>query len=457
MENENIVQKIRVKFNISQEELAHVLGVSYTSVNAWEGGKRTPQDHMMNILTDILESDQLPILGIDLKTPKGLFRTDAGYVSSVINYDNVRDFLPYTHNIGRWYGSLPSFLVRDLLQFARTDFNNHGPVLANFSGSGTVALEAGLAGMECYASDINPMALQLSRVKTTPLHISSKEFKEAYQSIINNQNIIIEEDSLEKSNLFCGKNKWIPDELKRAVLQLSSGIMKISDEGLKNLFSTALASIVINFANIDKRCTNHYVYKESAPFNREQFNSAFLSEAETYLRAIGELENVANYKIPSVLYGSCCSLPFEDNSMGIVFSHPPYGTTINYYSINRIQMSILDLINLKTNSKSTIIEKCRENDISSGTLSKFCSFTSAWVNEAFRVLRPGGLFISIIGDSRDGGKLSHPFTDIISYGEQCGFVMKELFIWVTNHKSGMHIKRKGNHIDHNYIIIMEKK
>ena len=100
--------------------------------------------------------------------------------------------------------------------------------------------------------------------------------------------------------------------------------------------------------------------------------------------------------------------------------------------------------------------KCKENDLSAGTLARFNSFTQKWISEVYRVLKPGGIFVSIIGDSRDGGKLSHPFTDIIHYGETAGLILKEIFIWVTNNKSGMHIKRKGNHIDHNYIIIMEK-
>lgn len=34
--------KLRVKLNISQMELAHLLGVSFSSVNRWEKGKFMP-------------------------------------------------------------------------------------------------------------------------------------------------------------------------------------------------------------------------------------------------------------------------------------------------------------------------------------------------------------------------------------------------------------------------------
>lgn len=34
--------KLRVKLNVSQTELAKILGVSFSSINRWEKGKYTP-------------------------------------------------------------------------------------------------------------------------------------------------------------------------------------------------------------------------------------------------------------------------------------------------------------------------------------------------------------------------------------------------------------------------------
>jgi len=458
MDKNNIVFQIRNKFNISQEELAHVLGVSYTSVNAWEGGKRIPQEQMLTVLKDILNSDELPTIGINAKSPKGLFRTDAGYVSSIIDYNNMRDHLPYTHNIGRWYGSLPSFLVRDLLKFIRTDFSKTGPVLANFSGSGTVALEAALSGMTCYATDINPMAIALSTLKTHPTKtLTISDLEKAFNYITQNKTILLADSASTKDNIIIGENRWLSDKARVSIQELCSGISLLEDYDLKLLFTVALASIVINFCNIDKRCTNHYVFKNNSDFSRHNLEKALWDEVFEYKTAISRLDDVPNYCRPEIMYGNACSLTFKDKSMGIVFSHPPYGTTINYYSINRIPISIIELVKFNNTPQLLNATDCKKNDLSSGTLSRFNSFTECWVSEAYRVLRPGGIFVSIIGDSRNNGKLSHPFTDMISYGESHGFIMKEIFIWVTNHKSGMHVKRKGNHIDHNYVIIMEKK
>lgn len=455
MEKKNIVSQIRKKFNISQEELAHILGVSYTSINAWEGEKRIPQEHMLTILNELYNADELPQVNPITKQCYGLARSNSGYVSSIVDYSNMKDTMPFTHGIGRWYGCLPSFLVRDVLQFIRTDMCAVGPVLANFSGSGTVALEAGLSSIPCYAIDVNPMALALSSLKTNNKNVPSlDQLKNAYLAVIENHEISL--PMVSPLNLIATENKWLSNEVRLAIKEICSGISKIENFEVQQLLAVALSSIATSYCNIDTRCTNHYVFKENTAYTRTKLELALWDEIKSYYDALHDLVHNSKYIVPTVQYGNTCELDFPSNSMGVVFSHPPYGTTINYYSINRIPNSVLELINFKNSIFNLHMANCKENDLSSGTLSRFNSFTQKWISETYRVLKPGGIFVSIIGDSRDGGKLSHPFTDIIRYGEMSGFILKEIFIWVTNNKSGMHIKRKGNHIDHNYIIIMEK-
>ena len=455
MEKKNVVSLVRKKFNISQEELAHILGVSYTTVNAWEGEKRIPQEHMLTILNELYRGDQLPQGTSVPAQGQGLSRSNSGYVSSIVDYNNMKDTMPFTHGIGRWYGCLPSFLVRDILQFVRTDLGAGGPVLANFSGSGTVALEAGLASLSCYAIDVNPMALALSLLKTNNKSVPSLEqLEKAYAAVVENHEISLPEVSA--LNLVSSENKWLSPELRHRLQEICSGISQAEDFETRLLFGVALSSITTSYCNIDKRCTNHYVFKTNTGYTRESFQLALWDEVKSYYDALCKLVHHPKYIAPAIQYGNACTLSFPSGSMGIVFSHPPYGTTINYYSINRVPNSVLELIDFKNSIFETQMTKCKENDLSAGTLARFNSFTQKWISEVYRVLKPGGIFVSIIGDSRDGGKLSHPFTDIIHYGETAGLILKEIFIWVTNNKSGMHIKRKGNHIDHNYIIIMEK-
>lgn len=459
MMNENIVTKIRKKHGITQEELAHTLNVSYTSVNAWETGRREPQERMKTVLLDILESD-LSTHTVGALKSKGINRTDSGFVSSVIDYNLLRDTNPYTHGIGKWYGTLPSFLVKDLIKFLATDFNNSGDAVVNFSGSGTVPLELSLAGRQCTAVDANPMAVLMGRVKTLYKDFSDKALIDsAFQQVVNQSAITVDKDLFATSNLITNPNKWILPEVQNEILRALSGINHLENSLVRQLFSLALAVISTEFCSIDKRCTNHYVYKQPGIFVREKFVDALKSEVYGWLPKFEELRAVDGYVAPEIYLGDACRLPVRDSSVNLVFSHPPYGTTINYYAINRVSLSILEVVNLyehEAQVPETLAADCQKTDLSSGTIKRFRQLTPQWMSEAYRVLKKGGLIVVIIGDSRDLGKLSHPFTDVIIEGEKIGFVTKEILIWITNHKAGMHVKRKGHHIDHNYVIIMEK-
>lgn len=454
----NMITQIRQKHGITQEELAHILNVSYTSVNAWETEKRKPQERMRNVLSELLAADKLSDY-IKSVSPfnVGIRRSDAGFVSTIIDYGNLRDPYPYTHGFGRWYGSLPSFLVRDLLSFLSTDLNNSGDAVVNFCGSGTVALELSISGRNCLAVDANPVAVLLSKVKTTPLnHSLVEDLLHEANRVVFEEHDLSSFEGLSGDNLLVSNSKWIPSDVCRFTLGCLSSIRRLNSNEIKNILTITLACILPDYCCIDKRCTNHYVYKKAVPFSKEAFAESYLREIESFIEKNKDLSSISNYKIPSIQLGNACDLPVDNESVTLVFSHPPYGTTINYYAINRIALSVVEAAGIFDN-KSNIFADCRSNDISSGTLSRFSSFTQNWVSEAYRVLKPGGVLAVVIGDSRNGGALSHPFTDVILTGEQVGFITKELFIWITNHKAGMHVKRKGNHIDHNYILILEKK
>lgn len=457
MHSTELISSIRTKFNLSQEELARYLKISYTTVNAWETGKRQPQEHMLSVLSELYSLQTLPA-DRRFVANQGLVRSDAGYVSSVLDYGTEKDPNLLTHGIGRWYGCLPSFLVSDLIDVISTDFNNNGEALVNFSGSGTVALELGLHGRKCTAIDVNPTALALTSIKTIKCKTSGRIDYSKLREDLLNSSLPNNVSGIPRDNLLVQDNRWLAQSAKSELASICYSIAKVEDPSIRSLLAISAANIVIDFCNIDKRCTNHYVFKQNNKFNRQEFIKALIEESKIIEEKRRSLSEVKGYIEPSVQWGDACSLRFEDNRFSLIFSHPPYGTTVNYYSISRMQSSIIELVShYSGESDSLSLKRCKETDISSGTLRRFNERSRGWISEAARVLLKGGLLLVIIGDSRDRGKLSHPFTQVIADGESNGLILKEVFIWITNQKSGMHVKRKGNHIDHNYVIIMEKQ
>lgn len=61
----NAIIKLRVKLNVSQSELAKMLGVSFSSVNRWETGKYAPTIIAKEKLKKVLQEN-----GIELEEVK---------------------------------------------------------------------------------------------------------------------------------------------------------------------------------------------------------------------------------------------------------------------------------------------------------------------------------------------------------------------------------------------------
>lgn len=452
----NLINEVRVRHALTQEQLAFLLGVSFTTINAWENGRRRVPIERQVALRELLNCERSIAAEKLLDEKSGLARSDAGFVSSVISYNGRRDSNPVTHGIGRWYGNLPSFLVSDIVKFCKSDLGHIRRALVNFCGSGTAALEFGLAGIDCDAIDVNPVAWLLSTLKTqeidapTPRAIKSL-VAEARESQIN-----LRQPRATEGNLITTENKWITPLARRLLLQATAAINHKRDLAARFVYTAALLNVSIDFCQIDKRCTNHYVFKHNA-VSSDEFFEKFESECLSIAKRLKSLGALNGYKRPKISLQDNRNTAFADGAYDVVFSHPPYGTMINYFSMSRVHLSIVELIDLGLKvSSDGILAATRQADQSSSTNQAFANSIPGWVREASRLLAVNGHLICIIGDGRDKGFLSHHHVDIISHAEAAGMRLKELFIWVTENKSGMHVKRKGHHIDHNYILVLQK-
>jgi putative transcriptional regulator len=50
-----LVKKLRVRLQLTQEQFAQQIGVTYSTVNHWENGKRMPQPFLLRRLQEVKE------------------------------------------------------------------------------------------------------------------------------------------------------------------------------------------------------------------------------------------------------------------------------------------------------------------------------------------------------------------------------------------------------------------
>ena len=361
----------------------------------------------------------------------------SNFISSIWKFEEKKD-ANSVHNIFRWYGKLPPELVSKLLSV----YGFPGcRVLANFLGSGTVLVECQKRNICCAGTDISPLSLLVSSVKTSPLNITN--ISQLTKSIIEKAKQTFSNENIYNSGLY-DPVKWYGNINAQKILALKHEITKVSDTRMKQVLEVSLLSILRDCSYVDSRCVNHIVVNKN-----KKTSEVF----ECFDKAVGRIvESVKNLPADNtatltIKESSADDLKWcQDGVYDLIISHPPYLNAVNYYNIYRMCTDLMD------KSYSDI----RNKDFSAKNYAEYLKLMKGTFCEAYRVLKKGGRTAVIIGDVRYKGNILTLGADFISLLKEIGFVIEDIFIWVTEQKAGMSVTRRGNFIDHNYIIIAKK-
>lgn len=365
--------------------------------------------------------------------------TKNNYISSIWNFDYSENSTYLTHSSYRWYGKLIPQLVSRVLDL----YANEGDsIIANFCGSGTIALEALLKNINCIATDINPLALLISNVKTNYIIINNLE--SLIDKLINSAQKI--ESSVSIDYLY-QPEKWYNNNDAYKLVALKNSIEKIKDKKVRDFFMCSLVNIVRDCSNIDSRCVNHIVVNKNK--STKDVYETFKTSCISIYNSIQELEPYKNSssKIEFLEHSAEDMSYAKDNSVDLVFSHPPYLNAVNYYNIYRLSTDLLNLT----------YENIRSKDFSAKKLDNFLTFMKKSFQESYRVLKPGKRCVAVIGDTRYKGNLITLQVEFVNLLKEVGFSIEDMFIWELNKKAGMNVARRGNFIDHNFIIVAKKE
>lgn len=359
------------------------------------------------------------------------------FISSIWNFKNLssEETNYITHDFLRWYGKLIPQLVFRLIKL----YSQEGElVLANFAGSGTVLLESNILKRNSIGFDSSPLSILLCKVKTRPYKPNSKKLlSELKDYIEKSKNKSFDMDEIDK--------KWYDKKVFNSLMLIREKIEKLTEEKDKNYFLLALASITRKISRIDSRCVNHIVVDKNKPILNVY--EKFVKKVNEMDKSMNEYIKISNGNKINIERGDARSLiKLKESSIDLIISHPPYLGCINYSNIFKLANK---LIGYK-------YDDVKKEDISTTSLSKYMMDMKKVFDEMFRVLKSGKYACVVIGDNRVNGDLIPTFSYFINYALEKGFKLKDIFIWLMNKKAGMNVKRRGNHIDHNYILIFQK-
>ena len=340
-----------------------------------------------------------------------------------------------------------------------------------------------MSGRKGIGFDIDPLALKISKVKTTA--VNENVLLNQYKNIVNNaQNQVQnEKNKLEqilltkwdsKSKLFV--DYWFENEVQLELLALAIQISKIKNERIKTFFELALSAIIItksggvsnalDLAHTRPHKAKIVLSKEGKIISGgnldENSNPRFKILTKKLRSPIEDFERrcIQNIKglvkvdtdkvIPDIRFGNSQNVPISNEYIDLIVTSPPYASNaIDYmrahkfsliwldYSIEKLSFKRKEYIGGEVvtnimyenlpNFSSSIVTKISNLDSKRGkVLHRYFSEMTRTLREMYRVLKKGKTAIVVVGSSIMRGEDTQTQHCLADIGRNIGFVIPKI-------------------------------
>lgn len=259
----------------------------------------------------------------------------------------------------------PAKLLPNIAHFfvrAKSLHRRKAMVLDPFCGSGTVALEATMAGHAALVADANPLALLIARVKTTPYDVAS--LRDAAQRVCARARRLKSAPPIGVVN----EHLWYTPERKRALEIVSRAVHELEDESIRDFFRVCFSVLVrkLSFADPAISVPVRLRVKENLSDHHSARITARLKWLES-AEAVAEFERICTANIDRVeetnlaLPGRRAAVNVGDDarslrapagfqtgrlragSVPLIITSPPYGSAQKYVRASSLSLNWLGL------------------------------------------------------------------------------------------------------------------
>lgn len=357
----------------------------------------------------------------------------------------------FTHGIHTYPAMFIPQVARRLLE----TYSKAGDTICDiFCGSGTALVESKLLGRNAYGIDLNPLAIFLTKVKTTP--INPKHLMSEYVSLLER---VRRGRKFAKKPSFKNLDFWFKEEVIAQLVQLKDAIRVIDDKAIRNFMMVAFSETVRYSSN-----TKHGEFKlvrmkgdKLAEHNPDVFG-IFRKKAEASIAGMNAFsKQCSKQSWTRIIYGdSSKGNGIEPLSIDCIVTSPPYGdsrTTVAYGQFSRLSAQWIDIFDdpdsassvdndllggrasktlthslssrhlCDTLARITKVDEARARDV----LSFYIGLNDC-LKQAQRILKPKKYFCLVVGN-RLVKQVRIP-TDLIiaELGEKLGFTCEDIFV-----------------------------
>lgn len=423
---------------------------------------------------------------------------------------NFRELVPQLNNKERYthlIHSYPAKLLYNIPYHFLTDTEefcpNDGIVLDPFCGTGTVLLEAALSGRRAWGADANPLAVLISKVKTT--YISKETLLKSLSTILNRA-----ERSHETYMADSVIEGWFSDSTVTQLYRLQQSINKIRNENQKNFFLLCFSNLIRKVSYADpsiavpvhlnpQRFVEGSERRHSASFRLETLKAVdvydkFESVCRLNIERVHSLKDIRKINVAEVVSKDARHLTrhylgeddIPDDAVDLILTSPPYAGAQKYIRASRLNLYWLGIkdaatirsINDKNIGREDYHKKDYNQEIETGIeaadavlkelykigkkeraciVGNYLNEMKTALDESYRVLKPSGYMIIVIGNNTVCGLSFNTQDYLTSYLQSKG--MKVEFKLIDDIKSyGLMTKRNktANTISSEWVIVLKK-
>lgn len=256
-----------------------------------------------------------------------------------------------THGIhkfpAKFFPELPRYLIRK--------YSDPGDyVLDPMCGSGTTVLEAMLNKRIGIGIDIDPIALLITKVKTTPIASGPLE---AAGSILEQQIKKLDNSGEYNPSIpkFHYRDKWFRTYVLRELGIIRDSIFAIKNEttishleDIVDFFQVIMSSIIRDVSNADPHCTRTVlrkkVQKNILPGDTlKKFLQRLTCQIDE-MKQLSEILNESEYFHTHIPGGTAIATELCDDSIDLAVTSPPYINAVDYPRTHQLEMYWLGLL-----------------------------------------------------------------------------------------------------------------